>query len=163
MCPLSVLSSWLAEAKKWVPGLNTVRFHGPKLERDKLKDECRVASTAAKIDLVITTYDTYTAEHNWFKRAFVWRYCVLDEGHKIKNDKSNVAGALQGLQAEYRLLLTGTPLQNNLQEMWALLHWLYPEVFAPDTSGLFQSSFNLTKGKVSTEFMGKSHGAVLMH
>lgn len=153
VCPLSVLSSWMAELKKWAPGLRAVRFHGPKLERDKLKDECRVAGQGSDIDVVVTTYDTYAAEHTWFKRAFVWRYCVLDEGHKIKNDKSNVSQVLQGLQAEYRLLLTGTPLQNNLQEMWALLHWLYPEVFPVDTADKFKRAFDLTKGRVNTDFL----------
>lgn len=86
VCPLSVLSSWMSECKRWAPNLNVVRFHGPKVERDRIKDDCRVASKAAKIDIVVTTYEIFTAEQ-WFRRAFVWRYCVLDEGHKIKNDK----------------------------------------------------------------------------
>ena len=153
VCPLSVLSSWMNEIKKWVPGLKAVRFHGPKTEREKLKEDCRISGKAAQIDVVVTTYETFVAEQGWFKRAFVWRYCVLDEGHKIKNDKSDVAHSLQGLRAEYRLLLTGTPLQNNLKEMWALLHWLYPEVFTPDTAENFKQAFDLTKGRVSTDFM----------
>ncbi|KAK1077656.1 hypothetical protein LTR48_008701, partial [Friedmanniomyces endolithicus] len=90
------------------------------------------------------------------KRAFVWRYAVLDEGHKIKNDKSDIALALQSLKAEHRLLLTGTPLQNNLKEFWALLHWLIPEVFTDDTALSFRQAFNLTEGKVSTTFMDDS-------
>lgn len=153
VCPLSVLSSWMNEAKKWTPGLNAVRFHGPKKEREKLKEDCRVAGKAKKIDIIVTTYETFVAEQGWFKRAFVWRYCVLDEGHKIKNEKSDVSHSLQSLKAEYRLLLTGTPLQNNLLEMWALLHWLYPEVFTTDTSEHFKRAFDLTKGRVSTTFM----------
>jgi SWI/SNF-related matrix-associated actin-dependent regulator of chromatin subfamily A member 5 len=60
-----------------------------------------------------------------------------------------VSKSLQGLQAEYRLLLTGTPLQNNLSELWALFHWLYPEVFNENTLELFEKSFNLTKGQYS--------------
>lgn len=93
------------------------------------------------------------AEQSWFKRAFVWNYIILDEGHKIKNDLSLISKALQGLGAEYRLILTGTPLQNNLVELWALLHWLYPEVFTERTQDLFKESFNLTKGQVSTKVM----------
>ena len=153
ICPLSVLSSWMSESKKWVPYLRVVRFHGPKVEREKLKDDCRVAGKASKIDVIVTTYETFLAEQGWFKRAFVWRYCVLDEGHKIKNNKSDVAHSLQGLTAEYRVLLTGTPLQNNLAEMWALLHWLYPDVFTADTADNFNRAFDLTKGKVSPTFM----------
>lgn len=73
--------------------------------------------------------------------------------HKIKNSDSDVASALQSLQAEHRLLLTGTPLQNNLQEMWALLHWLLREVFTEDTEHAFKQAFNLGEGKVSTTFI----------
>lgn len=153
VCPLSVLSSWMNEAKKWVPELNVVRFHGPKMERERLKADCRAAGRAANIDVIVTTYEAFVAEQGWFKRAFVWRYCILDEGHKIKNSKSDVAQALQGMSSEYRLLLTGTPLQNNLTEMWALLHWLYDEVFTIDTADKFKCAFDLTKGKVSTDFM----------
>ncbi|GIZ41258.1 hypothetical protein CKM354_000457000 [Cercospora kikuchii] len=166
VCPLSVLSSWIAETKKWVPGINVVRFHGPKAERERIMKECMARKTRSdkasqrsngeaddRIDLFVTTYETFCAEAGWFKRAFVWRYCVLDEGHKIKNDKSDIASALQGLSAEYRLLLTGTPLQNNLKEAWALLHWLLPEVFTDDTGDAFRKAFDLTKGTVSTSFM----------
>ena len=132
VCPLSVLSSWLNEARKWVPHLKVVRFHGPKPEREKLKNHLmatqypkskKSSSTSITVgrsdedtvDVIVTTYETFVSEQSWFKRAFAWRYCVLDEGHKIKNDKSDMATALQSLQAEYRLLLTGTPLQNNLK------------------------------------------------
>lgn len=153
VCPLSVLSSWMNEAKKWTPGLNVVRFHGPKTERQRLMDDCRANSKSKKIDVVVTTYETFVAESGWFKRAFVWRYCVLDEGHKIKNYQSDVSRSLKSLKAEYRLLLTGTPLQNNLHEAWALLHWLYPEVFTIDTGDNFKQAFDLGKGRVSTKFM----------
>lgn len=164
VCPLSVLSSWMAESKKWVPGLNVIRFHGPKGERERFKQEClekksrydnpnKPTEDSDRVDLIVTTYETFTAEQNWFKRIFVWRYCVLDEGHKIKNEKSDISTALHSLSAEFRLLLTGTPLQNNLKEMWALLHWLFPEVFTLDTAENFGRAFDLTKGTVSTSFM----------
>lgn len=188
ICPLSVLSSWMSEARRWAPGLKVLRFHGPTIERNRVK---RIASgeedmygnktnyarrkknqrlTAAGkpvlvldsdiedddedgIDLIVTTYDSFKSEENWFKRAFVWSYVVLDEGHKIKNDLSQISKALQGLGAEYRLILTGTPLQNNLIELWALLRWLYPEVFVENTVDLFKSSFNLSRGQVNTKVM----------
>lgn len=118
----------------------------PHFLQDDAQDECGV-------DLIVTTYEGFLAEQGWFKKAFLWSYVVLDEGHKIKNDLSLVSKALQGLGAEYRLILTGTPLQNNLVELWALLHWLYPEVFTEKSAELFKSSFNLTKGQVSTKVM----------
>ena len=191
VCPLSVLSSWMAEAKRWTPGLRVLRFHGPTTERDRLK---RVAlgeedmhggatrsalekknhrlAAAGKhvisldsdsevedplgVDLVVTTYETFLAEQGWFKKAFVWKYVILDEGHKIKSEQTQVSTALQGLGAEYRLILTGTPLQNNLMELWALLHWLYPEVFTVSSSELFRRAFDLTRGTVSTSVMDDS-------
>ena len=189
VCPLSVLNSWMAEARKWTPGLKVLRFHGPMNERMRLKQiatgeidfygketkasrDKKKARLTAKgvqiidlesedelledgfgVDVIVTTYEGYLAEQNWFKRAFVWNYVILDEGHKIKNDLSLISKALQGLSAEYRLILTGTPLQNNLSELWALLHWLYPEVFTEKTQDLFKRSFDLTKGQVSTKFM----------
>jgi SNF2 family DNA or RNA helicase len=182
ICPLSVLDSWVNEARRWVPDLKVLRFHGPASERDHLKKvasgqqdrfgnetnqskkrkaDRKLGKKVSKLPsgggkdnddykIVITTYETFMSEHSWFKKAFVWRYSVLDEGHRIKNNATDVSKSLQGLKAEYRLILTGTPLQNNLHEMWALLHWLYPEVFIEKTAELFKASFNLTKGHVST-------------
>lgn len=192
VCPLSVLSSWMAEARKWAPGLKVLRFHGPVKERDRLKriaageidmfgnmtvkqkSKLKARHTASGkplisldsdsdeaeeevgVDLVVTTYESYQAEQAWFKRAFVWRYVVLDEGHKIKNDLSLISKSLQGLQAEYRLILTGTPLQNNLAELWALLHWLYQDIFTDQTNELFRASFDLTKGLYSNTVVDDS-------
>ena len=189
VCPLSVLSSWMAESKKWTPKLKVIRFHGPVHERSRLKQivageidqygnktrNARMKLNARRtargqevidltpeeesetdergVDIVVTTYDGFLAEQTWFKRVFVWNYVVLDEGHKIKNDMTLISKALQGLGAEYRLILTGTPLQNNMVELWALLHWLYQEVFTERTSEIFKASFDLTKGKVNTEVM----------
>ena len=67
--------------------------------------------------IVVTTYDTFLAEQSWFKHTFLWRYAVLDEGHKIKSSVTQISTALKSISAEYRLILTGTPLQNNLLEM----------------------------------------------
>ncbi|KAG8527568.1 uncharacterized protein KY384_007721 [Bacidia gigantensis] len=189
VCPLSVLNSWISEARKWTPDMKVLRFHGPRHERDRLKkvatggfysqgkprtqtafdrtakrrpiidlesEDELASSTNGGPDLIVTTYEGFLAEEGWFKRAFVWKYVVLDEGHKIKNDVSLISKALQGLGAEYRLILTGTPLQNNLLELWALLHWLYPEVFTEKTQELFKKSFNLSQGRVSTKAMDDS-------
>ncbi|EKG20962.1 SNF2-related protein [Macrophomina phaseolina MS6] len=103
--------------------------------------------------IVVTSYETFFAEQSWFKTAFVWRYIVLDEGHKIKNHSTHISQALQNIRAEFRLILTGTPLQNDLHEMWALLHWLLPDVFTENTADLFKSSFDLSKGQVDTSVM----------
>lgn len=153
VCPLSVVSSWVSECRKWTPHLRVLRFHGPTEERERIKKVAEHGEASPEeggrtaYDVIITSYEVFEREKQWFRRAFVWRYVVLDEGHKIKNEKTNIALALQGLRAEYRLILTGTPLQNNLTELWALIHWLFPEVFTVNTSKLFTDAFNLTAGK----------------
>ncbi|KAI9667513.1 MAG: hypothetical protein M1821_000329 [Bathelium mastoideum] len=156
ICPLSVLDHWVQEAKRFTPELEPLYCHGS-TQIDKVKELCSTRRTDAKnpfgpktFYLVVTTYETFSAEQIWFKRAVTWRYVVLDEGHKIKNDGSLVARSLQNVKAEYRIILTGTPVQNNLHEMWCLLHWLYPEVFTDRTEKIFQTSFDLSRGMVST-------------
>lgn len=178
ICPLSVLPSWTTEVAKWVPELKAITFHGTKQVRDRLKreilgaidrygvetkgtsknDAIDLSEDPNPVDVVITSYEMFVSEQAWFKSAFVWRYVVLDEGHKIKSERTNVATSLQSLQAEHRLILTGTPLQNNLQELWSLLHWLFPEVFTADTATGFQQAFDLTKGRASTSFMDSARG-----
>jgi SWI/SNF-related matrix-associated actin-dependent regulator of chromatin subfamily A member 5 len=183
ICPLSVLNSWVTEAQKWVPQLKVLRFHGASSERVRLKrvasgledlkgnettqSKNRKASRKAGLKvsknsteyedssykIIVTTYDTFAAEQSWFKTSFVWRYVVLDEGHKIKSSVTQISTALRNISAEYRLILTGTPLQNNLTEMWALLAWLYPDVFLENTQTLFKESFDLNKGKVNRQTM----------
>ena len=103
--------------------------------------------------IVVTTYETFQAEQSWFKHSFAWRYVVLDEGHKIKSSVTQISTALKSISAEYRLILTGTPLQNNLVEMWSLLTWLYPNVFDDKTETLFKESFDLSKGKANKQTM----------
>lgn len=181
VCPLSVLNSWVTEAQKWVPSLKVLRIHGNKNERDRLKRVAtgmedmyghettqlkdRKASrkaglktstyedSGASYKIFVTTYETFQADASWFKHSFLWRYVVLDEGHKIKNNVTNISTALRNISSEYRLILTGTPLQNNLAEMWALLAWLYPDVFTDNTQELFKESFDLARGKVNKKTM----------
>ncbi|KAK8236019.1 SNF2 family N-terminal domain-containing protein [Phyllosticta capitalensis] len=159
VCPLSVLSSWVSEAKKWTPGLRVMSLHGAKAERQHLK---KVATSPRNNDdegdykIIVTTYETFKAEQGWFKTAFVWRYVVLDEGHTIKNSKTQVARDFQGISPEYRLVLSGTPLQNDLAELWSIFHWLLPDVFTVKTGDLFSKSFNLAKGKVNMNVMDRS-------
>lgn len=152
ICPLTILQNWAFEAKKFTPGLAVFRFHGPSSERTQLKLETKLKP----YDTIITTFETFLKEKDWFKRAFAWKYLILDEGQKIKNYKSDVSHAVQGLQAEYRLLLTGTPLQNDMTELWSLLHWLLPRVFVEKTLPLFKTAFDLGRGKVDKNVLEQS-------
>jgi len=72
---------------------------------------------------------------------YKWEYIIVDEAHKLKNEDSQISKRLRQLDSRYRLLLTGTPLQNNLHELWSLLNFLLPEIFS--SSDDFDEWFNL--------------------
>lgn len=87
------------EAARWVPSMRVVRFHGPSSERHRIKDSTR---GDCAFDIMLTTYDAYASEDQWFK-SHRWTYCVLDEGHKIRNSDTNLAHKAQGLGSLFRL------------------------------------------------------------
>ena len=78
-------------------------------------------------DVVVTSYEMVLIEKSVFKK-FNWKYMVIDEAHRIKNEESKLSLVIREIKTANRLLLTGTPLQNNLHELWALLNFLLPEV-----------------------------------
>ncbi|KAK7063732.1 ISWI chromatin-remodeling complex ATPase ISW2 [Favolaschia claudopus] len=151
VCPLSVLSSWETECKRWLPSMLVLRFHGNMDERERLKRVMRDDSAA---EIVLTTYETLsTQDFGWLKTRR-WDCVVLDEGHRIKNAGTEVSSRAASIGGfAWRVILTGTPIQNNLTELWALLHWLYPQIFTPTTQQLFAASFDLSTGSYSQPFL----------
>eukprot|EP00698_Gefionella_okellyi_P011980 TRINITY_DN3200_c0_g1_i1.p1 TRINITY_DN3200_c0_g1~~TRINITY_DN3200_c0_g1_i1.p1 ORF type:complete len:1376 (-),score=314.16 TRINITY_DN3200_c0_g1_i1:537-4664(-) len=135
VAPLSVLPTWVAELQRWCPSMKGVAFHGPQRERDRIKREV----LCDPFDVCITTYEMLLADPSMFVGRFHWRYVVLDEAQRIKNEKSLVGLAVRRIKAVGRLLITGTPLQNNLHELWALLNFLFPEMFT--NSSVFDKGF----------------------
>ena len=127
VAPLSVMNSWVTEMRKWCPLLRIVPFHGPQTERERIKREFL---TAGKFDVMCTTYEMLVADIHTCQR-FRWGYIVLDEAHRVKNEKSLMGQAVRRLRSSHRLMITGTPLQNNMHELWSLLNFLYPEVLLP--------------------------------
>jgi SWI/SNF-related matrix-associated actin-dependent regulator of chromatin subfamily A member 5 len=79
-------------------------------------------------DVCVTSYEMVIKEKAVFKK-FQWKYLIIDEAHRIKNEKSKLSEYVREFKCQNRLLLTGTPLQNNLHELWALLNFLLPDVF----------------------------------
>ena len=126
VAPLSVMNNWVMEIKKWCPELRCVAFHGPQTERDRIKKEQLILG---HFDVMATTYEMLVADTHTCQR-FHWGYIVLDEAHRIKNEKTLMGQAVRRLRSSQRLLITGTPLQNNMHELWSLLNFLYPEVLA---------------------------------
>ncbi|CAM9365817.1 unnamed protein product, partial [Ectocarpus sp. 8 AP-2014] len=138
--PSSVLDNWASELEKFCPALDFVKYHGSQKERAAMRHSLnRVASDAdreAMPDIILTTYVVWERESSADDRAFLKRfrydYMVLDEGHSIKNIKSSRFQRLRVVAAKHRLLLSGTPVQNNLGELLALLSFLMPEIFRSD-------------------------------
>ncbi|EFN54637.1 hypothetical protein CHLNCDRAFT_9749, partial [Chlorella variabilis] len=154
--PLSVLPSWMSEFERWSPQMRVVRVHSSDAEeRQRLKRE--VLSRPSSFDVAVTTYDMVKSK-DWnaiLARMLRWRYLVLDEGHRIKNEETQLAHSMRGLHRQQTLLLTGTPLQNNLHELYALLSYLYPDVFT--TAQPFDDAFNLTLHKVDAAQLEAAH------
>ncbi|KFM11139.1 DNA excision repair protein ERCC-6-like, partial [Aptenodytes forsteri] len=118
--PTTLVSSWLAEFARWTPGLRVKEFHGTsKTERTR-----NLERVQRKNGIVITSYQMLI--NNWKQLAssheqeFLWDYVILDEAHKIKCPSNKTTKCVYAIPARHRLLLTGTPVQNNLREMWSL-------------------------------------------
>lgn len=134
--PKSTLSNWMAEFKKWAPSLHAVCLIGDQEARSTF---IRDVLMPGEWDVCVTSYEMCIKEKSVFKK-FNWRYMVIDEAHRIKNEKSKLSEILREFKTTNRLLLTGTPLQNNLHELWALLNFLLPDVF--NSADDFDAWFN---------------------
>ena len=129
--PLSTLSNWVDEFKRWAPEFPVVLYHGSKDERHALRSTHSLMNT--KIDgafpVVVTSYEIAIADIKFLQKQ-TWKYVVVDEGHRLKNMNCKLIRELKTLRMDNKLLLTGTPLQNNLTELWSLLNFLLPDVFS---------------------------------
>uniref|UniRef100_A0A2M3Z6B9 Putative chromatin remodeling complex swi/snf component swi2 n=1 Tax=Anopheles braziliensis TaxID=58242 RepID=A0A2M3Z6B9_9DIPT len=123
--PKSTLQNWVNEFGRWCPSLRPVCLIGDQETRNAF---IRDVLLPGEWDVCITSYEMCIREKAVFKK-FNWRYMVIDEAHRIKNEKSKLSEILREFKTANRLLLTGTPLQNNLHELWALLNFLLPDIF----------------------------------
>ncbi|KAL2960099.1 hypothetical protein AAZX31_17G021800 [Glycine max] len=136
--PSSVLPGWDSEINFWAPGVHKIVYAGPPEERRRLFKERIVQQ---KFNVLLTTYEYLMNKHDRPKLSKIhWHYIIIDEGHRIKNASCKLNADLKHYQSSHRLLLTGTPLQNNLEELWALLNFLLPNIF--NSSEDFSQWFN---------------------
>ncbi|KKA23567.1 Non-specific serine/threonine protein kinase [Rasamsonia emersonii CBS 393.64] len=119
ICPPTLSGHWQQEIKQFAPFLSCVAYVGPPAERGKLRGELE------KADIVITSYDICRNDNDVFV-PISWNYCVLDEGHLIKNPRAKITLAVKRLVSNHRLILSGTPIQNNVLELWSLFDFLMP-------------------------------------
>jgi SNF2 family DNA or RNA helicase len=137
--PKSTLRNWMNELKRWVPSLNGVCLIGSQDERSRIIHE---EIEPGGWDVLVTSYEIVLREAAVLKK-FNWSYVVIDEAHRIKNEQSKLSKMVRLLKSTNRLLITGTPLQNNLHELWALLNFLLPDVF--DSADDFNAWFDTQK------------------
>ncbi|KAJ6126784.1 ISWI chromatin-remodeling complex ATPase ISW2 [Penicillium sp. IBT 18751x] len=123
--PKSTLDNWKREFAKWIPDINVLVLQGDKEERQRLINEELLENN---FDVCITSYEMILREKSHLKK-FAWEYIIIDEAHRIKNEESSLSQIIRLFNSRNRLLITGTPLQNNLHELWALLNFLLPDVF----------------------------------
>ncbi|KAJ5711632.1 hypothetical protein N7488_005788 [Penicillium malachiteum] len=152
--PSSTLENWLREFQKFCPTLSVIPYYAGQDERARVREQ--IEDNRDSINVVITTYTIARAKVDAkFLKDQNFTVCVYDEGHMLKNHQSQVYDKLVRISARFRLLLTGTPLQNNLQELASLLGFILPGVFNEHKEDL-QAVFS-NKAKTSDE----SHAALL--
>ena len=143
MVPKSTLSNWMNEFQRFCPCIRTIRFHGAKEDREIFVRETLQPTkmhSERGWDVCVTTYEVCNMERTALQKI-AWRHLIIDEAHRLKNEASQFAQTVRLMETQHRLLLTGTPLQNNLHELWALLNFLLPDVF--HSSDEFDEWFNL--------------------
>ena len=123
--PLSTLTNWNLEFEKWAPSIARIVYKGPPNARKTQQQQIRYGN----FQVLLTTYE-YIIKDRPVLSKIKWIHMIIDEGHRMKNSQSKLSATLtQYYSTRYRLILTGTPLQNNLPELWSLLNFVLPTIF----------------------------------
>ncbi|CDP08793.1 unnamed protein product [Coffea canephora] len=123
--PNAVLVNWKSELHNWLPNVSCIYYVGGKDQRSKLFSQ---EVSAMKFNVLVTTYEFIMYDRSKLSKVD-WKYIIIDEAQRMKDRESVLARDLDRYRCQRRLLLTGTPLQNDLKELWSLLNLLLPEVF----------------------------------
>lgn len=147
--PLSTIESWKSHLKKWAPDLNVIAYIGNSSSRNIMRKygfyenkddendlnlenydlkEFNIYNMKLKFNVLVTTYEMILKDKE-FIGQFDWVSLIVDEAHRLKNIESSLYMTLKSFYAHHRLLMTGTPLQNNLRELWSILYFILPEQF----------------------------------
>lgn len=123
--PLSTLTNWNSEFEKWAPSVQRIVYKGPPSQRKQQQQQIRWG----QFQVLLTTYEFIIKDRPILSKI-KWLHMIVDEGHRMKNANSKLSSTItQYYTTRYRLILTGTPLQNNLPELWALLNFVLPNIF----------------------------------
>ncbi|KAL6618657.1 hypothetical protein ACP70R_033796 [Stipagrostis hirtigluma subsp. patula] len=134
ICPSTLVAHWEYEIEKYIDSsiMKPLQYIGSSQDRIMLR------SQFDRFNVIITSYDTIRKDIDFLGTIF-WNYCVLDEGHIIKNSRSKITSAVKQLKAQHRLILSGTPIQNNVLELWSLFDFLMPGFLG--TEKQFQATY----------------------
>ncbi|KAL6533717.1 btaf1 RNA polymerase II, B-TFIID transcription factor-associated, 170kDa [Orobanche hederae] len=134
VCPSTLVGHWVYEIEKFIDPslLTTLQYIGSAQERASLRLQFN------KHNAIVTSYDVVRKDIDYLTQL-LWNYCILDEGHIIKNSKSKVTSAVKQLKAKHRLILSGTPIQNNVLDLWSLFDFLMPGFLG--TERQFQATY----------------------
>lgn len=134
VCPTTLVVHWADEFNKWCSDFKPLKYMGTVAYRKSLRSQIEMH------DVIILSYETIRSESDYFSTCR-FNYCVLDEGHIIKNPKSKMSIAVKKIQSKHRILLSGTPIQNNVLELWSIFDFLMPGFLGTE------KQFNTTYGK----------------
>ncbi|CAK4033382.1 related to SNF2 family DNA-dependent ATPase [Lecanosticta acicola] len=128
--PGSTLENWLREFERFAPSMSVQPYYGHQSERTEL--QYNIEKNWGNIDVIVTTYDMAVSKHDnaFLRKMGPFSVCVYDEAHALRNPNSLRYRQLVRLEADFKVLLTGTPLQNNLQELVAILAFIMPNIFS---------------------------------
>lgn len=138
VAPLSTLSNWVSEFARFAPTIPAILYHGGVHERADLRKTHRLGGGGGGpvegdkeggVSVVVTSYELAMKDARHLA-PIAWKYLIIDEGHRLKNLNCRLIRELKDYRSDNRLLITGTPLQNNLTELWSLLNFLLPQIFA---------------------------------
>uniref|UniRef100_A0A671W9G6 Chromodomain-helicase-DNA-binding protein 1-like n=1 Tax=Sparus aurata TaxID=8175 RepID=A0A671W9G6_SPAAU len=133
LSPLSVMENWRKELEGFAPSLTVLCYKGDKERRAELQRE----TDTQDFHVLLTTYEVFTLLLRW-----KWKVLVVDEAHRLKNQNSLLHKTLTQFSVGFRVLLTGTPIQNNLQELYSLLSFIQPSIFTPDDVDSFLNTYS---------------------
>ncbi|ODV93204.1 hypothetical protein PACTADRAFT_61890 [Pachysolen tannophilus NRRL Y-2460] len=160
-CPLSTVSNWCNEIKRFAPGFPVLNYSGSKEKRKIIREEYfhnlnsskpigRKSNQVETPAIIVASYEIIIRDSKFLDKID-WKFLIVDEGHRLKNNNCLLLKELKKLRTSNRLLLTGTPLQNNLGELWSLLNFILPDIF--HDVALFEQwfDFNSLQSKLETD------------
>ncbi|KAN0062045.1 putative ATPase [Thecaphora frezii] len=145
VAPLSTINNWLLEFKRFTPDIPALMYHGTGPERKEMRrihlQPPTIRSEQLLFPVVITSYEVVIRDRAHLANH-PWKFIVVDEGHRLKNLNCRLVRELKTYKSANRLILTGTPLHNNLAELWSLLNFILPDIF--DDLATFEAWFDFS-------------------